>query len=122
SGLLGAHIRRSSDKLVVTPLPKVFISKGDPKIGDVGLAQVVDQDVLRFDVSVDQLSRVGVMQGFGDSGDNFSRFNRRESILLKPVPQIGSLDELGDHEEQAVLCPPQVEDGNNVWMVQSGQD
>ena len=70
-GLLGAHVGgRPSEPAT---LAEVLVLEGKPEVGDAGLARGVDQDVGGLDVPVDQPSGVGVMQGFGDRGDQFRR-------------------------------------------------
>ena len=122
SGLFRTHVRRSSDELIVRALANVFVSKGDPKISDVGLPFLINQDVFRFDVSVDQSLGVSIVECLGDDGDELCRLGRRQPILPSSVPQIRPLDDLGHDEAQAVRRAPHVMHRNDVGVVQPGED
>jgi hypothetical protein len=122
ASLLRAHVRGRADELIVGALAKILVATGEPKISDVRLPLVVNQDVFRLDVPVDQSLRVRIVQSLGDDGDKLRRRGRRQAILPSLVPQIRPLDKLRHDEAQAVLCPSHVMHGNDVGMVQPGED
>ncbi len=122
AGLFRTHVRQSSDELSVRALANVFVAKGDPKISDVGLPFLINQDVFRFDVSVDQSLGVSIVECLGDDGDELCRLGMRQPILPSSVPQIRPLDDLGHDEAQAVRRAPHVMHRNDVRVVQPGED
>src|SRR5262245_10605277 len=79
SNLLGRHIRPGTRPFIlVTALDRIM--QREPKIRDVGLAELVHKNVGRFDISMHETVTVSVMQGFGDIGDKFSNTLMRKLL------------------------------------------
>jgi hypothetical protein len=83
---------------------------------------VVEQDVGRLDVPVDQPAKVGVVQGLGHRRHDGGRLRERGPALLDPAGQVGALDELRDDVAQAVVGAAGVVNGDNVGVVEGGDD
>ena len=116
----GTHVRGSSSQSPT--LAEVLVLEGESEVRETGFARSVDQDVGRLDVPVDQPSGVGVMQGFGDRGNQFRRIPEGRSSLSNPDRQVAAFDELRDHEAKTIVRATHVVDRHDVGMVQPGED
>ncbi len=89
---------------------------GDPEIDDVGAALLVDKDVARLDVPVDDALLVGAVQAVGDLDDEPDRFFDRPFLARgEDRFQAGPIHILhGDIEDAVVLA--HVVDGDDVGM------
>ena len=105
---------------MLRPFADVLFSQSQAEIHDVRLALVVDQDVARLYVSVDQPLLVGVMQRLGHGRDEFRRLLTRKPGLLEPRRQIGPLDILGDDEERKFRRASHVVNRDDVRMFEAG--
>ena len=109
--LFGAHVERRADR--GAGLGQLFAGLGgglgDPEVGDEGVA-TGEQDILWFDVAVDDVPFVGVPQGVGDLQRDMNRVVDRElGLAVEPVAQRFPFDERHDVVEQAVGLPGIVE-------------
>ena len=120
AGLFGTHVGWGAGE--PGPLADVLLAQRQPEVGDVRPAVVVEQDVGRLDVAVDQPLAVGVVQRLGDGGDESRRLQEREARLLQSAGQVAAVDELGHDEAQAVVGAADVVDGDDVRVVQAGED
>jgi hypothetical protein len=64
--LLGRHVVRRAEHAAVRREAVVVERAGDAEVGDLGRALLVDQDVLRLDVAVDDAARVRGAERAGD--------------------------------------------------------
>ena len=67
------------------------------EVGDLHPALLVEQDVLRLDVAVDDAVVVGVLQGLADLRHDGQGLARRELAGVQQPPQVHAVDEF--HEE-----------------------
>ena len=93
---------------------------GNTEIDDLGDTAGLDQDIRRFDVTVNHALCVRVTQGIAETNGNRElSFDRRleaiGDVLFKTLP----VEEF-HHEEPTALVLPDVVDRNNVWMAQTG--
>ena len=65
---------------------------------------------------------VGVMQGLGNRRNEFRRFTVRQRVAADPDRQVGPFNELRDNVAQTILGWPCIMHGDDVGMVQAGQD
>ena len=101
---------------------RALAALNEAEIGDERLSRRVNQDVGGLDIPMDQAPRVGVMKGVGDSGNERSRLLKTSTSLLDLVGKVASLNELGDHEAESIIATPDVVNGNDMGMVQAGEN
>lgn len=63
AGLFGTHVRRHAAG--AGPLADILLAQGQPEVGAVRLAVLVEQGVAGLDVAMHQALLVGQMQGLG---------------------------------------------------------
>ena len=63
--LLGAHVAERAEQVAGHRHAGVLFDAGQAEVGDPELAGVVDQEVGRLDVAVEDAVLVGVVEGFG---------------------------------------------------------
>ena len=93
---------------------------GQAEIGDVRFAVGVDEDVLGFDVAVDDAVLVGIMEGVGDRGTKTRGVAGGEIVVFAPVFEVGAFDEAADDVEDTLLLAFGV-DGDDVGVLQLGR-
>ncbi len=72
AGLFGREVAGSAHDLAGDGEPGEFFDPGDPEIEDIGvevIGVVGDEDVGRFEITVDEPRRVGRLDGLGDLPD-----------------------------------------------------
>lgn len=95
---------------------------GDPEVRDLGYTGLVDEDVLRLDIAVDDALFVGVLQRRGDLRPVAGSFGFGHAALrLEDLTQRVPVDVLSD-DEATVLPVSRVVYSNDVWMLQAGDD
>ncbi len=100
-GLLGRHVRRRSHGIArVRQVALGLDPPGQAEVGDVGLAPLVDQDVRRLQVAVQDAPLVGVMNGLGDGGHQPGRGREIGGEVAQPLVQAAARDQL--HAEEAL--------------------
>ncbi len=80
SGLLRTHVRRRAHQkagLGDLGIGRLADRAGYPEVGDHGMA-LVQQNVLRFDVAMDHVVPVGVVQRLGDFAGDLERSGQPE--------------------------------------------
>ena len=77
ASLLRTHVGRSPS--VTRPLADIRLTEREPKVNHVGLIVLIQQDVTRLHVTVDQALLVGVMQRLGHGGDQIGSRNEIQS-------------------------------------------
>ena len=97
--------------------PGVFQRAGDAEIDEVGEVVLVEQDVGRFDVAVDQPDLVGGMQRLGDLLDDAHRPRRRQRAVgehaCRSRPSISRMSHVQSAVDLAVVV-----DRDDVWAVE----
>ncbi len=117
-GLLGAHVGGGSRE--PRPFADVFFSQCQSEVHHMRLAVIVDEDIGRLYVSVDQSSLVGIVQRLGHGRHKFRRLLPRKPRLLKRPCQIGSLDIPRDDEERKVRRASDVVDRDDMRVFEAG--
>ena len=121
-GLLGAHVLGRAETHARLRQPTAFPSTPGQRDAEVGHHRpaVVEQDVVRLDVAVDQAMVVGVVERAGDfRGDADGIVHRQLDLALEPGAERSALD-VGHYVEHRALDPARVEQGKDVGMVQVG--
>jgi hypothetical protein len=102
--LLGRHVVRGAEHAPVGGQPLLVERAGDAEVGDLGRALLVDQDVLRLDVAVDDVARVREAERSRDLdrvGDRLP--DRQFAEAADAVLERLALDVLEDDERAPVL-------------------
>jgi hypothetical protein len=85
--LLGAHVGECAEQLPDVSLTRrLGVAVGDPRqpeIQDLGLAVLVDQDIARFQIAMDDAALMGVLNGFTDLN------HQSQALARVQVPRIG---------------------------------
>ena len=69
--LLGRHVRGGPHRRArLRQLAVALDALGQPEVGDVRLAVLVQQDIGRLQVAMENAALVGMVNGLGDDGDN----------------------------------------------------
>ena len=85
AGLLGAHVgRRAHDRAAGRQLDVGLDALGQAEVGDVRVTLLVDQDVRRLQVAMEDAAHVGVLDGFG-------RLDHQGHGRAEIVPERGEL-------------------------------
>ena len=116
TGLFGTHV--SGRPGVAWPLADILLPQGQPEVGHEWLAALVEQDVPRFDVPMDQPLLVSVVQRLGHRRHQFDRFVDRKPGLLEPRGEVGAVDVLRDDETGELLGAADIEDRDDVRMIE----
>ena len=118
AGLLGAHVGRRAQHLAVEGHRRlVGLALGQAEVHQVRPAVVVEHDVRRLDVAVDDAVVVGVVQGLGDLGDQLGRVAERDRPVPQPVGQGLALDELLDQVARAVVGLADLVEGDDAGVL-----
>jgi hypothetical protein len=91
----------------------------DPEVGDVGVAGVVEQDVLRSHAPVHDAEPMGDRDAGGHLLDHRQGLRRLQPSVRDPLAELAAGHEPADHDRLARL-PPVVEQGNDVRMIDAG--
>jgi hypothetical protein len=121
--LLGGHvIWRADDALRLHQVRFRLAAHelGDAEVGDLHAALFVQQDVLRFDVAMDDTFVVGELQRLANLRHDLQRLARGKLPRSLQLPQVQSVHKLHDEERQSVHLAELV-NGHNVGMTQPGQ-
>ncbi len=78
---------------------------GQPEIGDLHPAALIQQDILRLDVAMDHAGIVGVLQGVADLRHDRQGLVGSELARIQQTPQTQTVDELHEEVVQAALTP-----------------
>ena len=81
------------------------------------------QDILRFDVSVDQSLIMRGSDAFRDAPKNANRMRERQGTIcrLKQLPKARSFNVFHSDEKAAILCLVEIVYLNNVSMLQPSE-
>ncbi len=72
-----SHIRRTR--------VQIKLAQRQSKIGHVSSTFAIDQNIARFDVSMDYIVRVRIAKGIGYGGDDFCHLRERWLHLQQPI-------------------------------------
>ncbi len=117
--MLGGHIRRGSEHVARARELAVAVDATDQsEVDHERLAAVVDQDIGRFQIAVQDSALVGVLHRVGDCRH---QLGRRPRLLefREPLREISPLDELHAEEATAVLFADVV-DRHDIGMIELG--
>ena len=122
--LLGAHVLRRADdepRARDARRPRGARGERDAEVGDHRLA-LVDEDVLRLDVAMDDVARVRVVERRRDlSRDGDGVVDREVALAVEPVAQRLALEE-GHDVEQLAVGVARVEQRDDVRMAEPRGD
>jgi len=76
---------------------------GEAEVGDLHVAEIVDEDVLGLQVAVDDLLRVRMVDGARDLHRDLQRLGRRRPALADDLAQRLAVHEL-HHEVVVISC------------------
>ena len=120
--LLGAHVVRGAQRHPGLGHPGAAGTahgQGDAEVGDEGGA-VVEEDVLRLDVAVDDAVAVGVIQRRGNFARDPNRVRNRQLFLpVQPISQRFPFHE-GHHVVRGAVYLSRVDQAEDVGVLQSG--
>ena len=124
AGLLGRQVvGRAQHLLVMSPGERgVVLRHGErqPEVEDLDVPSLVDDQIGRFDVAVDEPLVVRVLQAERRLADEIGRLpHRQRAVLLDPGVQILPLDVL-HHDEVDGAGRVEVEGAGDVRMVEPG--
>jgi hypothetical protein len=120
AGLLRAHVRRRPGESAA--LAEILLPEREAEIDHIGLACGVKEDIGRFDVAVDEMVTVGVVQRLGHRGHQRHRLGYQGPPLLQPDGKVLPLNELGDNVAEPVVSAAYVVDGDDVGVIEPGED
>src|SRR5205085_11803094 len=101
--------------------PDVLGAEDEAEVGVVGQAALVEADVGRLDVPVDEAAAVGVVEGVGGPGDDGGGVPGRDPAAVHPPGEGFALDVFRHHEAEAVGGAADVVDGDDGGVVEHGQ-
>ena len=111
--LFGRHIGWCAEQL---PLDGhrdfTGFSLGEPKIHQVGPAGVVEHDIARFQVAMDNAQFVRVVQGLGHMQAQVGRLTGCRLLARKPIAELNPLDQVADDIDRVALVPGSSHIGN----------
>jgi hypothetical protein len=90
----------------------------DAEVGNLYAALAIEENVLGFDVAVDDAAVVGELEPVTDLGDDGQRLRGRESPGPHGQAEVDAVDELHQQVEEAVGLA-EVVDGDDVGVVES---
>jgi hypothetical protein len=124
SRLLGTHVLRSAERKASLgdPCPtRLRDCQGDAEVGHYRLS-VGQQDILGFEVPVDDAAAMGVVEGSGNRDRQMNRLIHRELTLAEQAgPERLTLD-VWHGVPQVPIRSAGVEQGQQVGMLQVGCD
>jgi len=83
--LLGAHVIGRAHNGRARELGGGFKGFGDAKVGQEGLTAMIEENVARFDVAVDDVERVSVIERVGDGGEEARHFGKGQSAARHSI-------------------------------------
>ena len=121
--LLGRHVAQRAHRLVAGREPRrglVVHQLGETEVGDLHVAALVDQDVLRLDVPVYHSTIVGVLEGGADFRHDGQRLGRLELPFGQQLSQVGAVHVL-HHDPRQVPVLIEVVHRHDARMGQAGE-
>ena len=120
--LLGGHVRRRAADLAGRPgrVEPGMPLQGHAEVNEARLAGLVDEDVVRLEVAVDDAAAVGQAQGAGPPSRAAGRLPRRQPAGADVLLQVAAAHEVHD-EERMVLMEIEIVDAYQVGMIELGQ-
>ena len=126
--LLGRHVRERPDDRAHTRVPGCYRARGrlgirrfhelgQTKVGQLGVAMLRDEDVVRLDVAVNDPGLMSRGEAVGHADEQVNDLPPGTRLRRMPLPECASVNELGD-EVLAALVFADVVDRQDVWMVE----
>ncbi len=105
-GLLGRHVLRSAHDRPCRGQPRFLGCPGYAKVGQRHPLPIADHDIRRFDVAVDKLALVSIIQGIGEGTQYAQGLVRRQcASLADMVGQCLPFEVLHDKVELLFFLP-----------------
>ena len=102
--LFRAHISRGADHALGQPRRCGTLGDfGNPKVRDIGFARIVEKDIGRLEIAVDNALGMGIVDGRSDSGEDVGHGPNRERPVLEPIGERTAGHIAHDDERLAVL-------------------
>jgi hypothetical protein len=117
-----AVLYRSDARFESAFLAKVLVLQSQSEVSEAGFTRSVNQNISRFDISVDKTPGVGVMECVGNRRNQSRRIPEGRSGLSNPDRQVTAVDELRDHEAKPVLSATHVMDRHDMGMIEFGEN
>ena len=118
--LLRRHVTGAADDGARARDPGPVGAGGDAEVGDLGVTLPVDEDVLGFDVAVDDACQMRRRQSLSHLPRNMARFGRRQRAAASHLLERASFHIL---EDQVVLAlrGTTIDEGDHVGMGELGE-
>ena len=113
--LLGRHVSGAADDRPGARDPGPVGAGGDAEVGDLGVTVAVDEDVLRFDVAVDDARQMRGRQTLGDLPRDAAELAQAQEALADQLLERAPLDVLED-EVVVVVAGAPVDERDHVGM------
>ena len=117
--LLGRRVGDGSDEPIGLAEASRRNALGDAEIGEIGMSSVTDDDVLGFDVAVDDVERVRGIKGVGDRHQQADRLLCRQTAGVHAIRERRSAHELHRKKQPSVDLIGIV-NRDYVWVVELG--
>src|SRR4051812_9915236 len=104
---------------MATGSSSLLVQQGEAEVGEIWFPFVVDQDICRLDVTVNNTLLMSSGQRTGQPTHEHCSRLRVEPPALHDLGQIRALDELADQVGPPIRHAFHVEDLDDRWMVQS---
>jgi hypothetical protein len=122
--LLGSHVLRGAGDHAGDGDPaRALDDLGDPEVHEVHPAPLVEQDVLRLHVAMDDPLVVGVVEGVRHPAEDGHRAREGDALALQELGKAAALDEPHGHPGDALLLlDVEAVDGDDVRVLEAGDD
>jgi hypothetical protein len=119
-GLFGRHVVRGAGDETLLAAARTVLAEREAEVHQHRRPPGSEDDVLRFDVAVDDAPGVRVAQRVAHRGRDARRLGPRRAVVPHPAVEVGTLDVIGD-DVHLPLMHPDVVDGHDARVVQAGQ-
>jgi hypothetical protein len=118
TSLLWRHISGSPTE--ACPVVPILFPQGQPKVGHIRFAALVQQDVAGLDVPMDQPLLVGVVQCLGYCRHQFDSLVDRKAGLLDLRGEVRAVDVFRDDETGELVGTADIVYRHDVGMIEVG--
>ena len=120
SGLLGRHIGRSAQHRLRQRQAGIgFENLGQSEVGQIRFARLIEQNIARFEVAVEDAALVGMVNRPGDLNHELDSGALSQGLGLELSRQVGPINQPHGKELPAVRLANLI-DGSNVRVIQPG--